>query len=257
MADDELAGRRVLITGAGAGIGAVTAREIVVRGGRVAIFDLDGARAEETAHALGTDHSLAFEGDVRDADAVEGVLDAMADAWGGIDDLVNNAGIHDHAPLLDLSPDRWRRVFDVNLMAPIAVSNAAVRRMDPDRAGGGAIVNVSSVLGQLAAPGRGPYCVSKAALISLTKMQAVEWAARAIRVNAIAPGYIMNETTRAIADSGSFDSGEICRRTPLGRFGSEAEVADGICYLLDPRRAAYVTGHVLEVNGGWTAYGFV
>lgn len=253
MTEQSLAGRRVLITGAGSGIGAETARALVARGGRVAVFDLDGALATETAEALGAEQALACAGDVTDAAAIGFALDAMEEAWGGIDDLVNNAGIYDHAPLLDLTLEQWRQVFEVNLMAPIAVSNAAVRRM----AGGGSIVNVSSVLGQVAAPGRGPYCVSKAALISLTRMQAVEWASRKIRVNAIAPGYIMNETTKALAESGSFDTSDICRRTPLGRFGSEQEVMEGICFLLDPARAAYVTGHVLEVNGGWTAYGFV
>ena len=176
----------------------------------------------------------------------------MTDRWGGIDDLVNNAGTWDHGPLLELSLDRWQRVFDVNLFAPVTISNAAV----PHMARGGSIVNVSSVLGQVAAPGRGPYCVSKSALIALTKVQATEWAERGIRVNAIAPGYIMNDTTRAMADAGGFDPSAINRRTPLGRFGTEEEVAEGIAYLLDPQRAAYVTGHVLEVNGGWTAYGF-
>lgn len=251
--DTSLAGRRVLITGSGAGIGAVTAGKIVARGGRVAIFDLDSKRAAATARELGGDNALAASGDVTDPAAVEAALDAMTEAWGGIDDLVNNAGTYDHGPLLELSAERWRRVLDVNLMAPILVSNAAVRRMGP----GGSIVNVSSVLGQVAAPTRGPYCVSKAALISLTKMQAVEWAEREIRVNAIAPGYIMNETTRALAETGSFDPSDICRRTPMGRFGTEQEPAEGICFLLDPARAGYVTGHVLEVNGGWTAYGFV
>ena len=253
MTDQSLAGRRVLITGAGSGIGAETARAIVERGGKVAVFDLDGALAAETANALGEDKAIACAGDVTDAAAIEFALDAMVEAWSGIDDLVNNAGIYDHAPLLDLSLEQWRQVFEVNLMAPIALSNAAVRRMTD----GGSIVNVSSVLGQVAAPGRGPYCVSKAALISLTRMQAIEWASRKIRVNAIAPGYIMNETTKALAETGSFDTTDICRRTPMGRFGSEEEVVEGICFLLDSARAAYVTGHVLEVNGGWTAYGFV
>ncbi|MGL4526704.1 MAG: SDR family NAD(P)-dependent oxidoreductase, partial [Aestuariivirga sp.] len=99
-------------------------------------------------------------------------------------------------------------------------------------------------------------CVSKSALITLTKMQAIEWAEKGIRVNAIAPGYIMNETTRALAATGSFDPSDINRRTPLGRFGEEQELAEAIAFLLDRHRAAYVTGHVLEVNGGWTAYGF-
>jgi NAD(P)-dependent dehydrogenase (short-subunit alcohol dehydrogenase family) len=94
-------------------------------------------------------------------------------------------------------------------------------------------------------------------LISLTKMQAIEWAERGIRVNAIAPGYIANETTQALAATGSFDMSAINRRTPMGRFGTEQEVAEGIAFLLAPGQASYITGHTLEVNGGWTAYGFV
>lgn len=251
--DASLVGRRVLITGAASGIGAVAAARIVARGGRVCIMDTDEARSAETARTLGTDLAIPIAGDVTDEAAVETALDAMTDAWGGIDDLVNNAGTYDHGALLELSAARWRRVLDVNLMAPIVISCAAVRRM-PD---GGAIVNVSSVLGQVIAPERGPYCISKAALISLTKLQAVEWAPRKIRVNAIAPGYILNDTTKSLIETGSFSAEAICRRTPLGRLGTEDEVAEGICFLLDPLRAAYVTGHVLEVNGGWTAYGYV
>jgi len=249
---DGLDGRRILITGAGAGIGAATARLLAVRDGRVAILDRNGSAAEAVAAALGPGSALAAAGDVTDPAAIDTILELMMDRWGGIDGLVNNAGTWDHGALLELSLDRWRAVFEVNLMAPIAISNAAVPRMKA----GGSIVNVSSVLGQVAAPGRGPYCVSKSALIALTRMQAVEWAERGIRVNAIAPGYIMNDTTRALAATGSFDPSAINRRTPLGRFGEEQEVAEGIAYLLDPQRAAYVTGHVLEVNGGWTAYGF-
>ena len=245
-------GRRILITGAGTGIGATTARLLAGRGARIAILDRDAVAAEATAGNLGEGQGIGRGGDVTDPAAVDDVLEAMAARWGGIDDLVNNAGIWDHGPLLELSTERWRKVFEVNLMAPIAISNAVVPRMQR----GSSIVNVSSVLGQVAAPGRGPYCVSKSALIALTKMQAVEWAERGIRVNAIAPGYIMNETTRALAATGSFDPSAINRRTPMGRFGEETEVAEGISYLLDPLRASYTTGHVLEVNGGWTAYGF-
>lgn len=247
------AGRRVLITGGGAGIGAVTARLLVERGWRVALLDRDGAAAERTAGGLGAGKARAYQGDVTDIASVEKALDDMVKAWGGIDDLVNNAGTWDHAPLLELTLERWKKVFDVNFFAPIEISNAAVRRMGK----GSAIVNVSSVLGQVSAPTRGPYCVSKAALISLTKMQAIEWASRDIRVNAIAPGYIMNEPVKALIAAGSFDTASIDRRTPMGRFGSEQEVAEGIAFLLTPDRASYVTGHTLEVNGGWTAYGFV
>lgn len=248
-----LAGLRVLITGAGTGIGAVTATELASAGALVGVLDRDGLAARRMAEMLGNHRAIAIERDVVDPDAAEAAVEALVSRWGRIDALVNNAGTWDHDPLLDLTPQRWRHVLDVNLMAPIAFSNAAVRRMPS----GGSVVNVSSVLGQVSAPSRGPYCVSKSALISLTKVQAIEWAERGIRVNAIAPGYIMNTTTAAMAAAGSFDMAAINRRTPMGRFGSEQDVANGIAYLLDPVRAAYVTGHVLEVNGGWTAYGFV
>ena len=250
---ESVAGRRVLITGGGAGIGAVTAHLLARRGWRVALLDRDGAAAQRTADEIGKDGACWHQGDVTDPAAIAAVMNIMVAEWGGIDDLVNNAGVWDHAPLLDLTRDQWQRVFDVNLFAPIEISNAAVRRMGP----GSAIVNVSSVLGQVLAPTRGPYCVSKSALISLTKMQAIEWAARGIRVNAIAPGYIINEPTRALAASGSFDLSAINRRTPMGRLGTEDEVAEGIAFLLSPERASYITGHTLEVNGGWTAYGYL
>lgn len=248
-----ISGRRALITGGGAGIGAATARLLAQRGWRVALLDRDGAAAQRTAADIGEAIACWFQGDVTDPVAIAAALDNMTTTWDGIDDLVNNAGVWDHAPLLDLTLDQWRRVMDVNLLAPIEISNAAVRRMGP----GSAIVNVSSVLGQVSAPTRGPYCVSKSALISLTKMQAIEWAERGIRVNAIAPGYIINEPTRTLAASGSFDLSAINRRTPMGRLGTEEEVAEGIAFLLSPDSASYVTGHTLEVNGGWTAYGFL
>lgn len=245
--------RRVLITGGGAGIGAATGRLLALRGWRVALLDRDGDVARRTASEIGAGKARGYQGDVTDSEAIARVLDDMVAAWGGIDDLVNNAGVWDHAPLLDLSAAQWRRVLDVNLMAPIEISNAAVRRMQP----GSAIVNVSSVLGQVSAPTRGPYCVSKSALISLAKMQAIEWAERGIRVNAIAPGYIINEPTKALAAAGSFDMAAINRRTPMGRMGTEQEVAEGIAFQLSPDQAGYVTGHTLEVNGGWTAYGYL
>jgi len=251
--DTALAGRRVLITGGGAGIGAALARALVGAGAKVALFDLDGEAARATATALGEANALWRQGDVVDSAAVAAILDAAGARWGGVDDLVNNAGIYDHAPLLDLHLDQWRRVLEVNLMAPISISNAVVRQMTRP----GSIVNVSSVLGQAMAPGRGPYCVSKSALISLTKMQAIEWAEREVRVNAIAPGYIMNEAVRRFAVAGGFDVAAVERRTPAGRLGTEKEVVAGICFLLDPARSAYVTGHVLEVSGGWMAYGYV
>jgi NAD(P)-dependent dehydrogenase (short-subunit alcohol dehydrogenase family) len=251
--DQPFAEQRILITGGGQGIGAATAAHVAGLGARVAIVDIDETAARQTAERMGKDKILLHKGNVLDPAAIETAITGMFDAWGGIDSLVNNVGIWDHAPLLDLSLDRWRKVFEVNLFAAIHASNAAVRRMKP----GSVIVNVASVLGQAAAPDRGPYCVSKSALISLTKVQAVEWAQLGIRVNAIAPGYIGTAATRAFIAGGGVDAAAVNRRTPMGRFGTEQEVAEGIAFLLDPQRSSYITGHTLEVNGGWTAYGFL
>jgi NAD(P)-dependent dehydrogenase (short-subunit alcohol dehydrogenase family) len=247
------AGRRALITGGGSGIGAATAVHLTRQGWRVALLDIDGPAAARTAQQLGPGKAIFHEGDVVDPGAIEEAIGAMVETWGGIDDLVNNVGIWDHAPLVELTVERWKRVFEVNLFATIAVSNAAVRQMQA----GSAIVNVSSVLGQAAAPTRGPYCVSKSALLTHTKVQAIEWAERGIRVNAIAPGYVTSATTQDFVARGGVDAEAVNRRTPLGRFGTVDEVADGIAFLLDPKRAAYITGHILEVSGGWTAYGFL
>src|SRR5690349_17943359 len=142
--------RRAFITGGGAGIGAATARLLATRGWRVALLDRDGEAATRTARAIGADSARGYAGDVTDMRTVEAALDDMAKAWGGIDDLINNAGTWDHAPLLELSKERWQKVMDVNFFAPIEISNAAVRRMHK----GSAIVNVSSVLGQVSAPTR-------------------------------------------------------------------------------------------------------
>jgi NAD(P)-dependent dehydrogenase (short-subunit alcohol dehydrogenase family) len=247
------AGRRALITGGGSGIGAATAMHLACQGWRVAILDIDGQAAERTAQQVGPDGAIFRQGDVVDPGAIETAIEAMVETWGGIDDLVNNVGTWDHAPLLELTVERWKRVFEINLFAAIAGSNAAVREMKA----GSAIVNVSSVLGQAAAPTRGPYCVSKSALLTLTKVQAIEWAERGIRVNAIAPGYVSSATTEDFVARGGVNAAAVNRRTPLGRFGTVDEVAEGIAFLLDPRRAAYITGHTLEVSGGWMAYGFL
>ncbi len=122
-------GRRILITGAGTGIGATTATLLAQRGARVAILDRDAQAAEAMARQLGDEQGIGWGGDVTDPAAVDAVLEAMTARWGGIDDLVNNAGTWDHGTLLELSTERWRKVFEVNLMAPIAISNAAVPRM--------------------------------------------------------------------------------------------------------------------------------
>ena len=253
MTELALQGRSVLVTGAAAGIGRAIVRAIAARGGRVVLFDRDEAGAVALAQAIGADSALACGGEVTDSGAVEAALDAVTARWGGLDGLVNNAGFGDTDAILDTDDAAWQRVIDVNLTAPFRLGRQAVRRMTE----GGAIVNVASIYGVVAAPNRAGYCVTKAGLVMLTKVQALEWAGLGIRVNAVAPGYIATEPVAELARQGKIELAAIERRTPLGRMGTADEVAAAVCFLLDPVAASYVTGHVLGVDGGWVAYGYV
>ena len=254
--------KTALITGAGTGVGAATALALARRGYDLLLnyskSEREAREVEAACRELGAE-ALVVQGSVAEDADCRRLAAAASERWGGrLDALVNNAGISVFAgdaawDVLDAAT--FQRIYGVNVLGSFQMVRACLPLLQA--AGEAAIVNVSSVLGQVSAPTRGPYCVSKSALISLTKMQAIEWAERGIRVNAIAPGYIMNEPTRVLAAAGSFDPSAINKRTPMGRMGSEEEAAQGIAYLLSPEAARYVTGHTLEVNGGWTAYGYL
>jgi NAD(P)-dependent dehydrogenase (short-subunit alcohol dehydrogenase family) len=245
-----LEGRRYLVTGAGAGIGAAIAREIVARGGRVAVLDKDEARARDVAGAL---DGLAIAADVTRAEDCARAVAAAVAAWGGLDGLVNNAGWGYVTPTLETAEAEWDATLALNLTAPWRLARLAV----PHLPRGGAIVNIVSIYGVVAAPDRAGYCASKAGLAMLTRVQALEWAARGVRANAVAPGYVESDEVRALAVAGKIDMDAIVRRTPMGRLAEPHDVARAVCYLLDPVEAAHVTGHVLGVDGGWAAYGYV
>lgn len=246
-----LAGRVALVTGAGAGIGRATALALARAGAEVAVWDLDGATAEAVAGEVG---GIAIAGSVADSEQVPRGF-ARIDAWRNrLDILVNNAGISGNRPTLELEVADWRRTMSVNVDGVFFCAREAGRRMR--EAGGGAIVNVSSIYGIVAAPNRLSYCASKAAVAMMTRALAIEWAAYGIRVNAVAPGYVRTHLVEAIAAEGRIDLAALERRTPQGRLGTTEEIADAILYLCEPR-AAHVTGQVLAVDGGWTAYGYV
>ena len=238
-----LEGCRAIVTGGASGIGAATCRRFVEEGAAVAILDVDGAGARTVAEELG---ALALEADVADAGALAAAVTAAADGLGGLTCLVNNAGVGNVMPLADYPDAEWDRLVDVNLRGTFHGLRAALPLL---RAAGGAgcVVNVASVSGLRPTRGEAPYSAAKAAVVSLTRSAALEYAPE-VRVNAVAPGFIDTPLTNfAVADPAY--AGPIEAGTPLQRIGTADEVADVIVFLCSPL-ARYVTGETVVVDGG-------
>jgi 3-oxoacyl-[acyl-carrier protein] reductase len=188
--------------------------------------------------------------DVCDRDQVSSTLTAVAEELGSLDLLVNNAGITRHRPLVDLSWEDWSAVVDVNLHGAFNCLQAAGHIMIERE--GGVIVNVASVAAERGAAGRAPYATTKAALVGLTRSAAVEWAPHGVRVNAVGPGYVDTGVLRAAIDSGTLDPADVLERIPAGRLAEPAEIGAMVSFLASPQ-AAYITGQVLYVDGGFLA----
>lgn len=240
-----------LVTGAARGIGLATAKRFLQEGWRVALLDIDGpAQQAAVAVIAKPDETLAITADVADPQAVAGAVQLLAERFGRIDALVNNAGTAVFKPLLETSHDEWQRVLAVNLGGPFLLTNLAAPVMA--ETGGGAVVNITSISGLRASTLRVAYGTSKAALAHLTKQQAVELAHFGIRVNAVAPGPV--DTAMAKAVHSPEIRADYRDAIPLERYGLEEELADAIFYLCS-ERSSYVTGQVLGVDGGFEATG--
>ncbi len=253
---ESLDGHRALVTGGGAGIGRRNALAAAPAAPRLAVHDIDADRAAEVAGeaAASGAEAIALAGSVADAADVERAFEAMDRAFGGIDLLVNKAGIAGNRPALQLTEAEWDRALAVNLTGVFLCARAAGRRMCAQ--GSGVIVNMSSIYGVVAAPDRLAYCVTKGAVAMMTKVLAIEWARHGVRVNAIAPGYVETDLVRGLAAEGRIDLARLAARTPRGRLTAPEEVADLALFLASPRAAA-ITGQVVGIDGGWTAYGYV
>ena len=242
-----LSGRRVLVTGAAAGIGLACTRRFLAEGARVAMVDRDAERLTSARDSLAPpDRAFAIALDVSDGAAVrEGVAEA-ARRMGGIDGIVNNAGIDMHRPFAEVGASDWNEVMAVNLIGAMEVCRAA---LDPLAASGrGAIVNVASAAGLRPVPGRVAYCASKAALIMATKALALELAERGIRANAVCPGAVETDLFRAsLGDALTVE--DVKARYAQRRIGDAEEIAAAVAFLLSDE-ASFITGSALAVDGG-------
>jgi NAD(P)-dependent dehydrogenase (short-subunit alcohol dehydrogenase family) len=197
--------------------------------------------------------AIGFAGDVADEEAVQKFVSRVYDTWGRTDVLVNNAGISLIAPAENCSAADYRRVMEVNLVAPFLLSKAFGSRMLDARRG--SIINVASVAGLLGIADRAAYNASKHGLIGLTRTLAAEWGGRGVRVNAVCPGWVKTEMDAADQAKGIYSDTDITSRIPLGRFATPDDVASAIAFLADEKQSAFVNGHALSVDGGWAADG--
>ena len=239
----DLSGKRALVTGASGGIGGAVARALHGAGAAVAVSGTREGPLEELAAALG-ERTHVVPCDLSDAQAVEGLAKRAADAMGGVDVLVNNAGITRDQLFMRMSDEDWSRVLDVNLGAAMRLSRGVLRGMMKGR--WGRIVNVTSVVGATGNPGQANYAAAKAGLVAMGKSLAAEVASRGVTVNAVAPGFVGTAMTEALGEA---QREAILGRIPAGRMGAPEEVAAAVLYLAS-REAGYVTGATLHVNGG-------
>jgi 3-oxoacyl-[acyl-carrier protein] reductase len=235
-----------LVTGASRGIGRATAVRLAADGGRIALGGRDREALEATAQAVAEagGEPLILTLDVTSAESVKEGVTEVVTRWGGIDHLVNNAGMTRDGLLMRSRPDDWDAVIDTNLGGVYRVSKEVISRML--RARSGKIVNLSSVIGETGNPGQTVYSASKAGIIGFSKSLAREVASRGITVNCVAPGLIKTEMTDTMPEQAR---DELLGRVPLGRAGSPEDVAAAIRFLLSAD-ASYITGAVIRVNGG-------
>ncbi|HEY0522958.1 MAG TPA: SDR family oxidoreductase [Stellaceae bacterium] len=252
---DRFIGKVALITGGTSGIGAASARRIAREGGAVAIVGRNAEAGAAIVADIGAEGGRAIfvQLDVRDRAGIQEAVDQVVERLSRIDVLVNSAGIAKLAPFLDTPPDMFQDTFDVNVGGTFFFGQAVARAMIKHDVGG-SIVNVASISGQRGSTRRAAYGLSKSAVIHLTKVMAAELAQHRIRVNAVSPGPITTPLSTAVHKSATVAAYRAL--TPAGRFAELEEVAAAVVFLASDE-ASYITGHTLNVDGGFCAAGLI
>lgn len=247
-------GRVAVITGAAQGIGARIAEVLAAEGYRLGLVDVNPITGRDGPRGL-PEETLRRRADVTSESEVDQFAAEVAERFGRVDVVVNNAGIAHIQPFEDMPVDAWRRVLEVNLTGPFLITRAFGRIMlgQPDTPPGrrGSIVNIASVAGLLGVADRTAYNASKHGLVGLTRTLAVEWGGRGIRVNAVCPGWVKTPMDDASQGEGAYGDADITEHVPLGRFATPDDVAQAVAFLADPARSAFVNGVTLSVDGGW------
>ncbi|MCW5653180.1 glucose 1-dehydrogenase [Hydrogenophaga sp.] len=244
--------RVAVVTGAGDGIGWATAQRLAQDFEHVVIADVRADVAAQRAAELGAGH-LGLGCDVTSEDSVVALMRQVQERFGRLNALVNNAGIGEQTVMtLEQTVEAFDRILAVHLRGTFLASREAGRIFVQQQSG--AIVNISSIAGMQGHPGRNAYGAAKAGISTMTAAMASEWARDGIRVNAVAPGYVLTDLVKNLAAKGALDLQDLERCTPMGRTAQPQEIAEAIAFLASDR-ASFITGVTLPVDGGWAAFG--
>jgi NAD(P)-dependent dehydrogenase (short-subunit alcohol dehydrogenase family) len=249
METKRFAEKATIVTGAGAGLGRAVALQIAAEGAWTTVADLDLAAAQDVVAEIeeAGGRAIAVAADVSKPDDVRGMTDATVEAFGGVDVLINNAGVRVIVPFLEQTLDQWQRLIDVMLTGPMLCSQAVIPHMLEK--GRGKIVNVGSVTGIIGLTKREAYAAAKAGLHGLTRALAYEMSSQGIWVNAVAPGLIETPMNTAYFEDEQFKD-LLRRELPLGRWGQPNEIGNVILFLASDD-SDYVCGAIWNVDGGW------
>jgi NAD(P)-dependent dehydrogenase (short-subunit alcohol dehydrogenase family) len=248
-----LVGKVAVTIGSGGVLGGAMAEALAKAGARVAVLDLDGAAADQSAREIrninGND-AIGLQVDATVRADLEQARDHIVDEWGHVDILLNAPGINSPTPFLEISEEEWHKILDVNLKSMFLACQVYGRQMI-DQGDGGSVINIASVSSGPPLSKVFTYSISKAGVANLTQFLAKDWAQHDVRVNAIAPGFFPAEQNRKVLTPERVES--IMKHTPMDRYGEPEELAGAVVWLASERASSFVTGAIVRVDGGFTA----